>query len=572
MAYLMALSVGPVQEFIAAARRTRDLWFGSAILSEISKSIALALQEAQGATLIFPSPQEAGDLRPDSPFNVSNILLARLDDLIDPVALLPKLKAATEARWRALAEEAIKDLDRNWVVKPRWEKQLTGVVEFYAAWLPLQESEHYRKTRLALMRLLAGRKACRDFDPWFGEAGIPKSSLDGARETVLTELPPNEAARRASKMKLSKGEQLDAVGLVKRLGGTRRQYPSVSRIAGDPWLRGLKQDDRRALVDQCSRIAGHGLAWLNPKQFPQYSDFPFEGAGIYLNRVDEAVEEVSEDQRAGMVRELIVCLKSLYKRYGEPQPYLALLAADGDRMGEALSRIDGVEGHKSFSRLLSKFAAIAGTVVTGHSGALIYSGGDDVLAFVPVDRAVACARALQVEFTRCVEGPTLSVGIAIGHMMEPLEILLSHARSAEKQAKTPDRNGLAVVVHPRSGNPISFRAQWGACPDDTLSTFARYHLEDRIPDKAAFELHRLSMFYRGLEEPDEESRARTRNAIRAEAAHILGRKKADDVVLDDIKLRVERELRSPGDLERIASALIIARRLAISAAQAGGIA
>jgi CRISPR-associated protein Cmr2 len=38
--YLLALSIGPVQNFIAAARRTRDLWFGSHVLSEISKAAA----------------------------------------------------------------------------------------------------------------------------------------------------------------------------------------------------------------------------------------------------------------------------------------------------------------------------------------------------------------------------------------------------------------------------------------------------------------------------------------------------------------------------------------------------
>ena len=35
------------------------------------------------------------------------------------------------------------------------------------------------------MRLLAGRKNCRDFLPAKGDAGVPKSSLDGQRESVL---------------------------------------------------------------------------------------------------------------------------------------------------------------------------------------------------------------------------------------------------------------------------------------------------------------------------------------------------------------------------------------------------
>ena len=38
--YLYVLAVGPIQDFIAAARRTRDLWFGSHLLSEICKAAA----------------------------------------------------------------------------------------------------------------------------------------------------------------------------------------------------------------------------------------------------------------------------------------------------------------------------------------------------------------------------------------------------------------------------------------------------------------------------------------------------------------------------------------------------
>ena len=57
MTYLVAIAIGPVQDFIAAARRCRDLWYGSWLLSEISKAAALELQE-RGANLIFPAPEQ----------------------------------------------------------------------------------------------------------------------------------------------------------------------------------------------------------------------------------------------------------------------------------------------------------------------------------------------------------------------------------------------------------------------------------------------------------------------------------------------------------------------------------
>jgi len=41
--YSRALSIGPVQTFISAARRTRDLWAGSALLSALAAAAARAL-------------------------------------------------------------------------------------------------------------------------------------------------------------------------------------------------------------------------------------------------------------------------------------------------------------------------------------------------------------------------------------------------------------------------------------------------------------------------------------------------------------------------------------------------
>lgn len=76
MSHLLAISVGFVQEFIAAARRTRDLWFGSYLLSEISKSVAKCVRD-QGGKLIFPHP--ASDLQPGSRLNVANVILSELD-------------------------------------------------------------------------------------------------------------------------------------------------------------------------------------------------------------------------------------------------------------------------------------------------------------------------------------------------------------------------------------------------------------------------------------------------------------------------------------------------------------
>src|SRR5204862_1418878 len=89
MKYLVSIALGPVQEFIAQARRTRDLWYGSHLLSELSRAAARHLADG-GAELIFPALARGDDellpcrspVRPNGrpPLNVANRLLAEVHD------------------------------------------------------------------------------------------------------------------------------------------------------------------------------------------------------------------------------------------------------------------------------------------------------------------------------------------------------------------------------------------------------------------------------------------------------------------------------------------------------------
>jgi CRISPR/Cas system-associated protein Cas10 (large subunit of type III CRISPR-Cas system) len=216
--------------------------------------------------------------------------------------------------------------------------------------------------------------------------------------------------------------------------------------------------------------------------------------------------------------------------YSEPEPYLVVLCADGDRMGQALSNIDLSEKHRKFSRQLTEFAGKARELVRKHSGCLIYSGGDDVLAFVPADKSLGCARELHDEFGKLLEtwkdkegkSPTLSVGLAIGHCLEHLEDLLNYARAAEKAAKEPDRDGLAVHLHPRGGPPVKVRGQWTDKLDERLLRWAGMHLNEQISDKTVYDLRMLARDYASWPDTVE-----TDKAIEKDIQRLLSRKQAD---------------------------------------------
>ena len=134
--YLLALSIGPVQGFIAAARRTRDLWFGSYILSEVSKAAAKALDDLK-ADLIFPAPKNKNLLAADSELQVTNHIMALVSEGFDPEEEFAKCaKKAARKRWLSFAKSTLETVGREKIKYEIWKEQVDDVLELYAVWVP----------------------------------------------------------------------------------------------------------------------------------------------------------------------------------------------------------------------------------------------------------------------------------------------------------------------------------------------------------------------------------------------------------------------------------------------------
>src|SRR5690606_1670289 len=116
--------------------------------------------------------------------------------------------------------------------------------------------------------------------------------------------------------------------------------------------------------------------------------------------------------------------------------------------------------------------------------------------------------------------PTLSVGIAIGHFMENLEDLLNWGRAAEKAAKEPDRDGLAIHLHKRGGAPIRVRSRWtdDGPPDQRINDYANLIQNESLPGGLPYELQKLADLYDGW--PQETKTA----ALRADVSRVIGKK------------------------------------------------
>lgn len=561
MSYLLLMAIGPVQDFIAAARRTRDLWFGSHVLSEISKAAAQSLHQ-NGASLIFPAPQGENDLLPNSDLNVANKILAEVPDHLNVEQIVKNCKQAAQDRWLQFAQEAYK-IAHEAIREDIWNDQVQDVVEFYAAWVPLKI---YRESRERVEKLLAGRKSLRNFIPAQGKAGVPKSSLDGARESVLKDAKGMSLKLRM-KTRLKETEQLDAVALVKRLAGDPEdQFVSVTRIASDSWIRGiiqhpqvpekLQEIDRLCEADFASKIKDAIF-----QQFPRDSEI------LSRPRIQSFLRDKDMQEYHDVLRQIDGCLKYIQEKLklGEPSPYLAILAADGDRMGQAIAALDSSAHHLRFSQQLSQFAGAAREIVRQYHGCPVYGGGDDMLAFLPLDTCLAAARELHDMFGGLMNNAaTLSVGIGIGHCLEPLEQLLNLARAAEKMAKkgckqdgSDDRDGLAIHLQTRGNVTLKIRARWQDVLDKRLITLAEMLVSDSLPDGLAYELREMAEEYHDWQTQPPE------NLLQADVCRLLGKKRSRGRPLaDDKKQAFVAEIKNVEDVAQIATELLVARHFA----------
>lgn len=527
--HLLLVAIGPVQDFLAQARRTRDLWFGSHLLSELAR-VAVRTLLSSGAMLAFPALDRGdpeleecpGPLREGGkpPLAIPNKILAVVPPGLEPADLARSAREAVQRLLREIAGNVKKRC--SGLIAPGtervWDEQIETFLEFAAAWTRLGD---YAEALGEVQATLAGRKSLRDFGPWQALRGaVPKSSLDGARETVIR--PPSERDPGLVRgYRIAAAEQLDAIGLVKRAGGNPEQFVPLVNVALATWVaaaNSLRPEEMGLLKDACAKL---GVARVQRPDLPCACGFPFDAAVFLKSRWNSLAEEL---EQPAVITELGPRhVAPLLRLLGEPYPYVACVCADGDRMGRALGSLGSFEKHRLFSQALGRFPGEARRLVEQqHRGVLVYAGGDDALGFVPLSEALACADSLRRAFTSLLNTAvlpktartTLSVGIGVGHVMESMGDLLQLGRRALGLAKhgsgddrSRDRNALAVLLDKRSGGTRAWRARWddwGGDPAGRLRQDAKL-LSDKLPARKVYEIEStLRRLPEGVERDDSE--------------------------------------------------------------------
>jgi len=285
----------------------------------------------------------------------------------------------------------------------------------------------------------------------------------------LTWVPAGQGRIVAEKVKKAVKDRLD--GYVRNLNlgdlGAQAAQTQIDQFLQMAWAvlpnpTGKMGDDYKAI---CRSLAMR----RNVREFAPWSERVATGPKDFLSGKETAIR----DGRGAMnlVKEMLAAERQKDKKEildvdddgsTKKARYIAVIAMDGDRMGETLSSFADEGEHRKFSSSLAEFASKVRPVVEEqYGGYLIYDGGDDVLAVVSAKRAIDCAERLRCLFGDEVKGKTASVGIAVGHESVPMQDLVHKAHAAESRAKSDyGRDALAVSVFKRSGEILEWGCKW----------------------------------------------------------------------------------------------------------------
>lgn len=501
--YLFLFTIGPVQSFIAQARKTRDLFAGSQILSGLIDEAMNGATE-QNSTNSFVFPCKASVSKPNRFLAiVSTDDIQLFGDKIETVVRTKWAQLATKSFHSAGLSENLPILDEALIADFSTQscfeliarqssiaaRQISEFPDVYWAAIEYDGTEYASKLR-KLEELFGGVKNVRTFCQLDEVEGSRKCVLDGQRTALFyrpgvdangNKRKPNFLSRECRPVKkwLDPGEALSAVSLVKRhFDKSGAYFPSTAEIA---------------LMDHI------GEQWKKTYEKYFYGEIDYQ-LFYKENRTEknlqkQGIEKKTED-------DLDVIGNVFSELTGEnPTKYYALLLFDGDDFGKLWAGhglrddVSLKEFHNDLAEQLHKYANQARSYLARPKGVTAYTGGDDFLGFVNLNSLFDVLRELRVKFDKLVSEPlkehlnegqaiTFTAGVAIAHYKTPLGEVLKKARATEKRAKdVPGKDAYGIAVMKHSGETregfLHFNLE---AQTDTLSALKRVVSELKSPD------------------------------------------------------------------------------------------
>lgn len=491
---LLSFSITPVQAFIEASRSLRDLKSGSALLSHLTLT-AIEEATAKGGAIVFPAVSSGA-------VSIPNLFLARFSSR--QAAEAADCAGSVQTRWEEIAnsvreglDPALRCLSSDW--DQGWDEQITRYWDFQTVLLDVVDvpqvlqalagaapatidlGDEFRAVQLLLSskKLIRrfpgdngiGRHKCALMGEWeqMGPAGLVEADKfwKSASEKVLL-----------GHLRLAQRDRLCAPALVKRfcrvsqyMQSVAGDIPDTAAVATEAWWRNASSQTpqrAQAIVESIKALQNKLGATADTERRYLFDD---DLSASPVAREAGLVENAIADELAA-IKAAVQALRKEIKELGDPPRYYAVLVQDGDEIGQWLSGgktdVDAAFYQRMTSQL-QQYAEKVKQTVNKHHGHLVYAGGDDALALLPLSTALACATELRDDFPafatdRYGRPPTLSTGLAVVHYKYDLRAALRAARDAEKRAKSEGRNAIGINVVKRSGGPVELTMSWEMLP------------------------------------------------------------------------------------------------------------
>lgn len=474
---------GPVQSFVAQARRTRDLYAGSLLLSHLAMSAMRGIRDARDR-IILPNFTELSKLQATIEHATApNRFVAGFDSEISAAEAGRAAEEALRTAWRKIADAVWESHLQKHVALGHgtaeiWQRQ---VEHFWnIAWVvgdpKTTNCLHRRKNWQTHWPPAESGDHCVLMGQWQELSGFIRSKQRKEQDVFWAGVRGG-----VSDLDLEEGERLCAIAFVKRFFPSvakeaigkefdTKGWPSTVTIAALPWMMKIVKarpevqeqaaayaervkDEPGALLSSADRIKGLTNFPNGLKTFAKLS-------GNFLNRTALANKKDTplrdEARRPALLENLHELEKATDDRAGN---FYAVLLMDGDSMGALI----GQHGPANVTAALTEFAAKVPQVVEQHDGVTVYAGGDDLLALLPLDRALdasVVAHRLYVESFGSGIAATVSVAIVFAHYRCTFSRVLASAHDLlDDMAK--DRTGRDALAI-RILKPGGLAGEWSA--------------------------------------------------------------------------------------------------------------
>ena len=304
-------------------------------------------------------------------------------------------------------------------------------------------------------------------DQWLERGGLTAAGFAAASKSADSVALPRKLMRKhAGNKALSDAKRIPGILEAARDAEDDKAYESAQKLVRETLAQGTNDKDE-------------------PKLETYYALLMMDGD--YMGRILSGDEKTAITYRDSFHPQL----QKGFDEHAAKQPLIKQYGAQ--------KRLISPNRHLAISGALNDFSqtVVRHIVEEEHLGRVIYAGGDDVLAMLPVADLLSTMKRLRHAYSGTVpedenvdwgdlrqrktlvckggfawlngklmrmmgHTATASTGAVIAHHMAPLGAVMRELRAAEKRAKTEgERNAFSITVIKRSGGTLRLTEKWG---------------------------------------------------------------------------------------------------------------